>query len=133
MKRVGELLSEFLNEHFDQDTLKNGRKTAGLYNSWAVTTKAVNIYPAADHSRIRELEHKVLVIEAEHPGWIQLLQTKQNQLLKYLQYTYPELDIHGISFCLSREPFSSPTEKANGFSESHDTAEPGVKGDPLSQ
>ena len=109
MKRAGELLSDFFKEHFDQVSLENGRMTAGLISSWAIAVKAANIPAAADHSRIRELEHKVLVIEADHPGWVQLLQTKQSQLLKHVQGRFPELGIQGISFCLSREPVSSVT------------------------
>jgi hypothetical protein len=106
MKKAGDLLSAFFNDHFDKVSLENGRMTAGLFSSWAEAAKAVNISVAADHSRVRELEHKVLVIEAEHPGWVQLLQTKQKQLLKYVQGKFPELGIQGISFCLSRELIS---------------------------
>ena len=107
MKRAGDLLSDFFRDHFDPDSLEKGRITAGLFTSWTEAAKAANISAAADHSRIRELEHKVLVIEAEHPGWVQLLQTKQSQLLKYVQFKFPELCIQGISFCLSREPISA--------------------------
>jgi hypothetical protein len=118
MKRAGDLLRSFFDEaHFDPDSLENGRRTAGLLTSWAAAAKAVNLSAAADHSRIRELEHKILVIEAEHPGWVQLLQTKQNQLLEYVQRKFPELPIQGISFCLSREPISaissSPVQAAS--------------------
>ena len=113
MRKVGDLLSEFLNEQFDSASLENGRITAGLFSSWTVALRAAKIPAAADHSRIRELEHKVLVIEAEHPGWVQLLQTKQSQLLSYVQWKFPELEIQGISFCLSRElisPLPIPAE-----------------------
>ena len=106
MKRAGDLLSVFFQEHFDPASLENGRLMAGLFTSWAAAAKAVNISAAADHSRIKELEHNVLVIEAEHPGWVQILQTKQSQLLKYVQLKFSELDIQGISFCLSREHIS---------------------------
>ena len=112
MKRAGDLLSEFFKDHFDQATIENGRRTAGLFSSWDAAAKAVNISAAADHSRIREFEHKVLVVEAEHPGWVQLLQTKQRQLLNYVQLKFPELDIQGISFCLSREQIS-PVSKTS--------------------
>jgi hypothetical protein len=107
MKRAGDLLRSFFEEvQFNRDSLTNGRMTANLFTSWAAAAKAVDISVAADHSRVRELEHKVLVIEAEHPGWVQLLQTKQSQLLEYVQRKFPELHIQGISFCLSREPIS---------------------------
>ena len=118
MKRAGDLLSAFFNEHFDPVSLENGRMTAGLFSSWVSAARAANIGAAADHSRIRELEHKVLLIEADHPGWVQLLQTKQRQLLQYVQVKFPELDIQGISFCLSSEPISRAfAESAAGSAE----------------
>ena len=139
MKRVGDLLSTFFEERFDKDTLINGRMTAGLFNSWATAVNAANISAAADHSRIRELEHKVIVIEAEHPGWVQILQTKQSQLLNYVQGKFPELDIQGISFCLSREPISplvsvsdEPSQpfKENAISKTDTIADTEASADP---
>jgi len=110
VKRAGDLLSSLFGDHFDRISLENGRITAELYSSWAVIAKELNIQAAADHSRIREIEHNVLVIEAEHPGWVQILQTKQSQLLKLVQRKFPELRIQGISFCLSRDLISRSYE-----------------------
>ena len=107
VKKAGDILSLLFKEHFDPVSLEKGRISAELFSSWATATREANISVAADHSRVRELKHKVLVIEAEHPGWVQILQTKQSHLLKIVQQKYPELSIHGISFCLSREPISS--------------------------
>ena len=102
MKKAGDLLSAFFSEHFDPVSLENGRITAGLFTSWIAALKAVNISTASDHSRIRELEHKVLVIEAEHPGWVQLLQTKQSELLNAIRKRFPEISFTGISFRLMK-------------------------------
>jgi hypothetical protein len=44
----------------------------------------------------------VLLIEADHPGWIQILQTRQNELLTVAKRRFPDLDIRGIAFRLSR-------------------------------
>jgi hypothetical protein len=55
------------------------------------------------HSWIRELEKAVLLVEADHPGWIQLLQTKQSELLKVLRRRFPAENIAGISFRLCKE------------------------------
>ena len=109
VKRAGDLLSSLFNDEFDPRSLKNGRALAGLYSSWTGIAAETKIPAASDHTRIRELEHGILVIEAEHPGWVQLLQTKQAQLLKILQKRFPELEIHGLSFCLSREAISRPS------------------------
>lgn len=98
MKKAGELLSSF----FDEKTLERAQGYSEVFASWASVVKAQSIPAAADHSRIVELERHVLLIEADHPGWIQLLQTKQRELLRALQRRFP--DITGISFRLSRNP-----------------------------
>ncbi|MHB9291834.1 hypothetical protein Holit_00920 [Hollandina sp. SP2] len=98
MKKAGELLSFF----FDEKTLDKAQGYSELFASWASVVKAHRIPAAVDHSRIVELERHVLLIEADHPGWIQLLQTKQRELLRAFQSRFP--DITGISFRLSRKP-----------------------------
>ena len=102
IKKAGDLLGELFRDKFDPVTLETARKTAGLFNSWDALAAAAGIPAASDHSQVRELEHGVLVIEAEHPGWVQILQTKQGQLLNLLQNRFPELEIRGLSFCLCK-------------------------------
>ena len=96
--------------------METAHSTNGLFSSWsqivakvwprsfdADEQKAQDVPAAAVHSRIRELERGVLLVEADHPGWIQILQTKQRELLSAVQRRYPELNIRGIAFRLSRE------------------------------
>jgi hypothetical protein len=112
MKKAGDILSSLFNEKFDPVFLKKARKTAGLFTSWEAITAEAGIAAAAAHSRISELERGILLIEAEHPGWRQILQTRQSQLLNTVQRRYPELEIRGIAFRLSRDPqvFSTAVE-----------------------
>jgi hypothetical protein len=98
MKKAGELLSFF----FDEKTLDKAQGYSELFAFWASAVKVHRIPAAADHSRIVEFERHVLLIEADHPGWIQLLQTKQRELLRTFRGRFP--DITGISFRLSRKP-----------------------------
>ncbi|GHV62737.1 hypothetical protein AGMMS49587_10480 [Spirochaetia bacterium] len=100
MKRAGELLSAF----FDEGLIKKAQGYSNLFSAWQKITAKCGIPAAADHSRIRELERCVLLVEADHPGWVQLLQTKQHKLLSDAQRRFPDLTITGISFMLSREP-----------------------------
>jgi hypothetical protein len=100
MKKAGELLSNF----FDAKTLDTALGFSRLFSSWASVAEAHKIPGAASHSRIVELECCVLLIEADHPGWIQILQTKQQDLLVEFQQRFPDLTITGISFRLSRAP-----------------------------
>ena len=57
----------------------------------------------------------MLVVEADHPGWIQLLQLKQSGILEDVAKRYPELGLRGIVFRLSGQPVSlrgEPAKKA---------------------
>jgi hypothetical protein len=108
VKRAGDLLAAF----FDRQTLSAGRKYSELFSSWRMVAGE----KLAAHSRIVELERYVLQVEADHPGWIQLLQTRQRDLLERVRRKFPALEIRGISFRLSREPgMPGPAEKSAGM------------------
>ncbi|MDR2633798.1 MAG: DUF721 domain-containing protein [Treponema sp.] len=98
MKKAGELLSFF----FDDKTRDRAQGYSDIFASWASVVSTQKISAAAAHSWVVECERHILLIEADHPGWIQLLQTKQRGLLRELQSRFPE--ITGISFRLSRKP-----------------------------
>jgi hypothetical protein len=112
MKKAGELLSAF----FDKDTLQKAREYGSLFSSWAGLLERCDLSHGAVHSHIRALERSVLMVEADHPGWIQLLQTKQRELLETARRQFPEITLSGISFRLSRNPaagfVSPPVKKA---------------------
>jgi hypothetical protein len=119
MKKAGDLLSAL----FDEKLLKKARGYSNLFSSWEEITQKQGITAAAAHSRIVELERFVLLVEADHPGWIQLLQTKQRELLAMMQRRFPELTITGISFRLSRAPLQ---EEGPGEGGKDETAPPGA-------
>jgi hypothetical protein len=102
MKKAGDLLSAL----FDEKLLKKAQGYSDLFSSWTRVTEGCGIPVAAAHSRITELERTILLVEADHPGWVQILQTKQTQLLNMVQRRFPTLEIRGISFRLSRDPAS---------------------------
>ena len=109
MRKAGDIITSLFKDHFGENFTENARSNAELYTSWEKIVNEVwqseDIHAAAVHSRIRELEHGILLVEADHPGWIQILQIKQNELLKVVQRRCPELNICGIAFMLSRESF----------------------------
>jgi predicted nucleic acid-binding Zn ribbon protein len=96
VKRAGELLASF----FNQQTFGIAKEYSALFSSWRSVAGDV----LAAHSRIKELERSVLLVEADHPGWIQILQTREKDLLDALRRRFPDQHITGISFRLSREP-----------------------------
>ena len=80
--------------------MKKAEMYSRLHNSWGEMTAKNGIPAAAEHSRIKELNKGILLVEMDHPGWKQILQTKQNQLLDDYRESFPELEISGISLIL---------------------------------
>jgi predicted nucleic acid-binding Zn ribbon protein len=102
MRKAGDILSAF----FDESSLKKAKNYGELFSSdlWSSLLEGVGLTQGIPHTKIVELEKTVLQVEADHPGWIQLLQTKQKILLKSIQRRFPEITLTGISFRLSRCP-----------------------------
>jgi hypothetical protein len=116
MRKAGDIISLLFRQRFGEEFVDNAKSSTELFDSWEKRVCQVwlhgddlineDIPAAAVHSRIKELERGVLIVEADHPGWIQILQTKQAELLQAIQYRCPKLDIRGIAFRLSRETLS---------------------------
>jgi hypothetical protein len=104
MRKAGDLLSAII----DEKMMQQAQGYSKVFYSWARTTARHGIAAAADHSRIRELERNVVLVEADHPGWIQILQTKNHKVLADLQAQFPDMALTGISFRLSRNPAAAP-------------------------
>ena len=54
----------------------------------------------ADHSRVVDLKNGVLLIEADHPGWIELLQLHKKYILTGIGIEAPELKVDTLAFKL---------------------------------
>jgi hypothetical protein len=92
-------VSSLLRNFFDENTVRKGSEYASFLASW----KSIAGDRAAGHSRIVDVDKGNLVIEAEHPGWIQLLQLRQTEILRMVQGRFPELGLRGVVFRLARE------------------------------
>jgi hypothetical protein len=98
MKTVGDILSVL----FDEGFAKKAQSHSDLFDSWIDITAKNGIAGAADHSRVKDLDKGILFIEMDHPGWKQILQTKQSKLLNDFNIRFPELDITGIALVLGQ-------------------------------
>ncbi|MDA8425755.1 MAG: DUF721 domain-containing protein [Treponema sp.] len=106
IKNISSLLTAF----FDHETVRQGKRYADVFGGW---TRIAGDRLAA-HSRIVEIERNFLIVEAEHPGWIQLLQLRQSELLASVQRRFPELSLRGIVFRLSHEEAKEASISAHG-------------------
>ena len=109
MKRVGDVLSAI----FDEGMMQKARGYSALFSCWKDLTEKNGIAAAADHSWITSLDRGMVWIEVDHPGWKQILQTKESKLLSDFRYRFPDMDISGLSIMLSRtgaRPENADTE-----------------------
>jgi hypothetical protein len=90
IKDVSSLLSAF----FDEEKLRRGERYSDFFSSWSALVGA----KLAAHSRIVDVDKGLLVIEADHPGWIQLLQIRQSAILEAVAQRFPEFTLRGIVF-----------------------------------
>ena len=118
MRKAGDLISLFFDD-IDGKLMKKAKGYYSLSSSWAKITEANGIGMAAVHSRVRELDRNVLLVETDHSGWIQIFQTRQHKLLEDIRRRFPDLSINAISFRLSPGPLeggSAPSVPSGGES-----------------
>jgi len=96
MTRVGDILSAL----FDEEFAKKAGNYSALFSCWKDMTEKNGIGAAADHSRIVSMERGFVRIEVDHPGWKQILQTKESKLLDDFCRRFPEMNICGLSIML---------------------------------
>jgi hypothetical protein len=115
MKTAGDILSAL----FDEQFMKKAQKYSKFFDSWKDITAKNGIAAAADHSHIKDLDRGILLIEMDHPGWKQILQTKQSKLLNDFRIRFPELDISGISLILGKSETDSDSQGSVQDTDSH--------------
>jgi len=110
MKTAGDILSNL----FDEGFIKKAQGYSKLFDSWTDVTEKNGIAAAAAHSRIKDIDRGILLVETDHPGWKQIIQTKQSKILNDYRIRFPELNISGISLMLGiSEAEKSAVENEN--------------------
>lgn len=88
MKRVGDLLRQFLEDR----GWSSGDPYSPLFAGW---TRVVG-EELAGHCRLAEVEDGVLVVEVEHPGWMQMLTLQKQGVLEAARRAAPKARITGM-------------------------------------
>jgi len=50
----------------------------------------------AEHCRAYEVRHRCLLVECDHPGWMQLLLMQKKQILAKIRQRFPQLGIRDV-------------------------------------
>jgi predicted nucleic acid-binding Zn ribbon protein len=72
MKKAGDILGDYMRGlHLN---MENGYSS--VFNSWGNIAGEDMI----SHSSVKDLNNGILLVEADHPGWIQLLQIRKKKI-----------------------------------------------------
>jgi predicted nucleic acid-binding Zn ribbon protein len=92
VKSIGELLKEFLRE--------KGWLAANpwqpLFAGWA----GIAGEPLAAHSRLSDIRDGILIVEVDHPGWIQITRLRQAAILSAARKAAPGAVLEGMRVVL---------------------------------
>ena len=102
-----ESIGKIINDTFSNITENKAQNAYSTLNVWKKILMRIksNRNPnegqnLADHSRVIDLKNGVLLVEADHSAWIELLQLHKNYILKGIQMEKPKLNVENIVFRL---------------------------------
>ncbi len=88
MKKVGDLLREYLREK----GWLQGNPYEPLFREWPRLAGET----LAAHSRLVDVQEGYLLVEVDHPGWLQMVQLRKSTLLDAARRAAPGTVIEGI-------------------------------------
>ena len=110
MYRAGELLKEVLTRARVDPEAPQTR----IYQTWDQILGA----DLAGRARLRDIDRGRLLVEVDHPAWMQLIQMRQRTILRRVQRQFPVLGVKRLHLVVGappadrREPYPSPTAGA---------------------
>jgi hypothetical protein len=93
VRKVDDLLQLFLNRIGQSE----GAPYVGLFRGW----RQIVGDRIADHAEPVDIRGTALVVEADHPGWVQMVLMSQAHILRQVNHRYPELTITGLHIRVS--------------------------------
>src|SRR6056297_2782289 len=100
---------EILKTYFNDAQIDRADQYHSFFSSWKQLA-GINI---AAHTRPRDIRNRVLIIEADHPGWVQLLHMQKRPILKKIRREFPQLDITDLRIVVGELPPQKFDENAH--------------------
>ena len=85
---------DIIQQIFDKINISNQGQS--LFEAWPELVGE----ETAEHLKIRDIKGKTLLLEADHPGWIQVAQLKKNEFLEKIEERFPDNNISIIKVSL---------------------------------
>lgn len=97
MRRVDELIQRFLDSVGQSE---EGSQYVGLFRSW----QPIVGERIAAHAQPVDVRGHSLIVEADHPGWVQMVMMKRSQIIREIGRRYPQLSITGLTVRVVDQP-----------------------------
>ena len=88
MKKAADILRTILD---DQKARQAGEWSA-FFTGW----QALAGEDIAAHSSVKDVKQGTVIVEVDHPGWLQMLHMRKSKILTGIKKRYPELGIRDI-------------------------------------
>ena len=92
MKKAAEVLARLLDKG-----PAGANPFSSLFGGW----QDIAGVSLAEHCRVYEVRHHSLLVEADHPGWMQLLLMQKKAILAGIRQRFPELELRDIKVRVS--------------------------------
>ena len=126
MKKAAEVLARLLDKG-----PAGANPFSSLFGGW----QDIAGVSLAEHCRAYEVRHHSLLVEADHPGWMQLLLMQKKVIIARIRQRFPELELRDIKVRVSpgSRPGSTPASTPGSAPGSRPASTPGfIPGGPAS-
>ena len=93
--KINKLIDAYLANY----NIEHGREYLDIHRGWQGLV-GINI---AAHSKPIDIAHEALVIEVDHPAWMNEVHLRREEILSKLKRMFPELRIRVLHLRLTRE------------------------------
>lgn len=95
--------SQIVNEIFPNLRISDMENSVRMLDTWktilsSINSRHCNTVNMADHSRVVDLKNGVLLVEVDHPGWIQMIQLHKKRILYLIHQKLPSLSVNTLAF-----------------------------------
>lgn len=104
IQKAGDILKEL----FGHLNFQEGEAYVSFFSDW-MDLVGVDL---ACHVRPVDIRRNALLLEVDHPGWMQMFQLNQKRILHRIQKKHPSLRITSIHFRLTSSPVEEPPQGA---------------------
>lgn len=106
-----------LNSLFPNIDAQKMQESIAVSKGWKEIVGTISTNPAeknktgmllAAHSNVVDLKNDILLVETDHPGYIQLMQNYKTYILHGLKMKYPQLNVKNLCFKLQNSQVRIP-------------------------